>query len=92
MTLTSISLLGLLGNGLFVYAAMPEAIRTIKAGKALATPLDLIVTVMLGFIVMYTYTFLKSGWDMIFAINYGIQALIWGILLYYRLFRSKVRT
>jgi hypothetical protein len=85
-----ISILGLLGNALFIYAALPEAIRTIRAGKALATPLDLIVTVMLGFIVMYAYTFFKSGWDVIFAINYGVQASIWGILLYYRLFRNRI--
>jgi hypothetical protein len=79
--------LGLLGNGLFIYAALPEVRRTIRAGKALATPLDLIITVLLGFVVMWIYTFLSRGWDIILAINYGMQFVIWGILLYYRLFR-----
>jgi hypothetical protein len=88
MTLTSI--LGLVGNALFIYSAAPELYRTIRAGKALGTPMDLILTICLGMITMWIYTFLKNGFDLILALNYGIQAFVWFILLYYRLFRYRV--
>ncbi len=83
MTITSI--IGLVGNLLFVYAAIPEVIRTIKAGKALSTPLDLIVTVLLGFVAMWSYTYLSRGWDLILTLNYCLQFSIWSVLLFYRL-------
>jgi hypothetical protein len=83
---TFTNVLGLIGNGLFIYSAAPELYRTVTAGKALGTPLDLILTVALGMIVMGLYTYLSHDW--VLVLNYGLQFLIWGILLYYRLFRN----
>lgn len=87
--MTLVTLLGVLGNALFIVAALPEAVATIKAGKALGTPLSLIVMVLLGFIAMFWYTYLKLGFDWVLATNYGAQFIVWFILLFYRLFRNK---
>lgn len=90
MTLTSV--IGLLGNILFIYSALPELIRTIKAGKALGSPLDLILTICLGMVTMWCYTYLSRGFDWILVLNYGIQFIIWSGLLYYRLFKYRIET
>lgn len=90
MTLTSV--IGLLGNILFIYSALPEVVRTIKAGKALGSPLDLILTICLGMLAMGLYTYLSRGFDLILVLNYGLQFILWSILLYFRIFKYRIET
>jgi len=81
-------LLGLIAGAFFAYAAVPAALRTLRAGKHLGTPLDIIVTIFLGTLLMFSYLTLAYGFNWVLALNYTIEALSWGTLLFYRLFRS----
>jgi hypothetical protein len=85
--MTQLQLFGLFAGLLFGYAAVPAAYRTIKAGKHLGAPLDIIVAIFGGTITMYSYLTLAHGFDCVLTVNYAIEAVSWGILLFYRLFR-----
>lgn len=85
-----IQILGLIGGVLFGYAAVPQAIRTIKSGRHLGTPLDIIVTIFTGTLVMYTYLYLAYGFNWVLTVNYSVEASSWGVLLFYRLFRMNM--
>lgn len=82
------TIVALVAGSLFAYAAVPTMFRTMRAGKHLGTPLDIIVAIFMGTILMYSYLFFRVGFDLVLAINYGVEALSWGVLLYYRLFRN----
>ncbi len=85
--MTLLQVFGLLGGALFAYAAVPQAIRTVRAGKHLGTPLDIIVTIFVGTLTMYGYLFAAHGFDPVLTVNYSVEALSWGVLLFYRLRR-----
>lgn len=87
--MTGLELFGLLAGFLFAYAAVPAAIRTIKAGKHLGTPLDIIVAILGGTITMYSYLFLAYGFNWVLTVNYAVEAVSWAVLLFYRLWRNK---
>lgn len=84
----TIQILGLLAGSLFAYAAVPQAIRTIRAGKHLGTPTDLILAIFFGTITMYSYLRATTGFDWVVAVNYSVEGLSWGVLLFYRAFRA----
>lgn len=81
------NLLGLLAGFLFAYAAVPQAIKTINQGRSLGTPLSIILSVFGGTILMYVYLLLLHGFNWVLALVYGVEALSWGILLFYKLYR-----
>lgn len=80
--------LGLVAGSLFAYAAVPSAIRTVRAGKHLGTPLDIIAAITGGTVLMYAYLVTTYGWNWVLALNYGIECASWSVLLFYRLRRS----
>jgi len=82
-----LALLGLIAGSLFAYAGVPAAVRTVRAGKQLGTPLDIIVAIFLGTIIMYSYLTIRNGFDWVLVLNYGIECLSWGVLLYYGIFK-----
>jgi hypothetical protein len=84
-----IKLLGLIGGSLFAYAAVPQALATVRAGRHLGTPLNIMVPIFLGTVVMYTYLYTSWGFDWVLTVNYVIEAASWAVLLFYRLFRNK---
>lgn len=79
--MTWLQALGLFGGALFAWAAVPQAIRTIKARKHLGTPFSIIAAIFFGTIVMYSYLHATRGFDWVLAVNYSIEALSWGVLL-----------
>lgn len=81
-------ILGLLSGACFAWAAVPSAFRTFKAGKTLGTPLDIMVTIFVGTLLMFTYLTAAHGFDWVLAVNCTVEAASWGVLLYYRLFRQ----
>lgn len=87
--MTALELFGLCAGACFGYAAVPAAYRTVRAGKHLGTPLDIIVTIFTGTVLMYTYLTLSHGFDWVLAVNYSVEALSWGVLLWYRLLRRS---
>lgn len=87
--MTLLQVLGLIGGAFFAYAAVPQAIKTVRAGKHLGTPIDIIVTIFIGTITMYSYLHATRGFDWVLAFNYTIEAVSWGVLLFYRLFRNN---
>ena len=78
-----ISLLGIVAGAFFAYAAVPQALRTIKAGKHLGTPIDLAIVIFLGTILMAAYLFFSYGFNLILAVNYTVEAWSWGVLIWY---------
>lgn len=78
-----ISLLGIVAGAFFAYAAVPQAIRTIRAGKHLGTPVDLAAIIFIGTLLMWSYLFLTYGFNLILTINYAVEAWSWGVLLWY---------
>lgn len=86
--MTLIQVFGLVGGSLFAYAAVPQAIRTIRAGKHLGTPIDIITAIFFGTLVMYSYLHATRGFDWVLAVNYTVEAISWGVLFWYRLFRN----
>jgi uncharacterized protein with PQ loop repeat len=80
-----LELFGLFAGFLFAYAAVPQAIRTLKAKKHLGTPLDIILAIFFGTIAMYAFLTLTYGLSWVITFNYSVEALSWGVLLYYRL-------
>lgn len=76
-----------LGGLLFAYAAVPQAIRTLRAGRHLGTPLDISIAVFLGTLVMWVYLTSAHGFDVFLTVNYAVEALSWGVLLFYGVFR-----
>lgn len=79
---------GLFAGTFFAYAAVPAAIRTVRAGKHLGTPPDIISAVLLGTVTMYSYLLIAHGFDWVLAVNYAVEAASWTVLLVYWL-RSK---
>jgi|SRR5712692_3488580 len=83
------TILGLAGGSLFAYAAVPQAIRTIRAGRHLGVPLDLVAAILGGTVAMYGYLTWTRGFDWVLAVNYSVEAASWGVLGFYRLFRRQ---
>jgi len=78
-----LELLGLIGGAFFAYAAVPAAYNTIKAGKSIGVPIFLTWMIILGTIVLYSYLYLKYGFDWVLAINYSVELISWSILAFY---------
>ena len=85
-----ISLLGILGGLLFAYAALPTAVRTIKAKHTLGTPKDISFVVCLGTVVQYVYLLCSYGFNLLLFCNYLVGFVCWAILLYYGAFKKHV--
>jgi hypothetical protein len=78
-----VKVLGILGGLFFCYCGVPTCIRTVRAGKSLGTPVDIAWMILLGSIAMWLYMTCQYGMDIILSINYGIEALSWGIITWY---------
>ena len=78
-----IYLLGIIGGLLFAWAALPAAIRTIRAGHTLGTPKDISFVVCLGTLIQYFYLLLSYGFNFLLFCNYLVGFVCWAILLYY---------
>lgn len=85
----ALEIFGLFAGACFGYAAVPAAWRTVRAGKHLGTPLDIILAIFGGTILMYAYLTAAHGFDWVLTTNYSVEAASWGVLLFYRLFRRK---
>ncbi len=91
MNLSYLDLLGLAGGSLFAYAAVPQAYRTVRAGVNLGIPVDVGLCIFGGTVLMYSYLHALHGFNWVIAANYSVEAISWGILLFYRLRRSQGR-
>lgn len=80
-----LKLLGLLGGLIFAYAAVPSAVRTLRARRHLGTPVGISLAVFVGTVVMYSYLFLAHGFDWVLTVNYSVEAASWAVLLWYGL-------
>lgn len=83
-----LELLGLLGGALFAFAAWPAAIDAIKCGRT-HTPTSICWSIFVGCICLFSYLFLKHGFNPTLTAVYGVETAAWGILLYYRHFPSN---
>jgi len=86
-----IKALGLIGGVLFAYAAVPQALRTMKARRHLGTPLSIAAAIFFGTVFMYSYLYLSHGFDWIITVNYSVEALSWAVLIYYALKAKALR-
>ena len=86
-----ISFLGVLSGFLMSYAALPEAIKTIRKNKHLGTPVNVSSIVFLGIVVSYVYLLGLYGFNLLLMVNYGISAVCWFVLLFYGVFKKNVK-
>lgn len=85
-----LKILGLVGGFCFAYCGVPAAYATWKIGKSIGTPLSVAWMILVGSIAMYSYLTVKHGFDAILTINYSVEALSWGVIVFYSHFpRSK---
>lgn len=82
-------LLGLLGGICFGYCGVPTSYSTIKQGRSVGTPISIAWMILLGSIFMYSYLALMYGFDLILTVNYSIEAISWGIIVYYHYLPRK---
>jgi hypothetical protein len=87
----TLSILGIVGGILFALAPSIAVYKTIKAKKALGTPVSLSVIVCLGTIVQYVYLVASYGFDTVLFLNYLTGLVLWLTLLYYGAFRNALR-
>lgn len=78
-----IELLGLIGGACFAYAAVPSAIKTVRAGRSQGTPIDLAWMILAGTVFLYVYLYYRYGFDPILTANYGIEFISWLIIVVY---------
>lgn len=76
----TISLLGIIGGALFGFAAVPQAIATLKARKGLGTFLSIILSVLGGTLFMYAYLTARNGFDPLLTVIYAVS---WATVLYF---------
>lgn len=88
MSVVWVKILGLVGGLLFAYAAVPQAIRTLRAGRHLGTPASISATILTGTAVMYAYLYLAHGFDWVITANYSVEAVSWALLLFFAIFRK----
>jgi hypothetical protein len=84
-----VKLLGLLGGFCFAYAAVPQAIRSLRARKHLGTPVSISLAILAGTFAMYGYLYLAHGFDWVIAVNYSVEALSWAVLLFFGLRKTR---
>jgi len=80
------SLLGILGGICFAYCGVPAALATFKAKRSIGTPIFVALMIVLGSIFMYVYMTATYGLDLILTVNYAVQLLSWGLIVYYHYF------
>lgn len=81
-----LELLGLVAGACFAGCGIPTMFKTIKLGKSIGTPIDIAWLIFIGGITMYTYLYLKFGFDWVLAFNYTIEIISWGVIVKYHYF------
>jgi len=87
-----IDIVGVVAGFLFAYSGIPVAIQCIKSGSAGHLPKQLMWCVFLGAILMLVYITVKLGFDWLVWIEYSITICVWGVVLFYRYFKTKPKT
>jgi uncharacterized protein with PQ loop repeat len=83
-----VEFLGLIGFVLLITAAIWQIVPVVKKGHNDGMEVKYLLSLELGFIFMMIYTMLTE--PVLFVIlDYGVSAILIGILLWYRLFRSN---
>lgn len=89
--MSPISFIGLLAGFCFAYCGVPAAWATIKAGRSIGTPVSIAWMIVLGTISMYTYLTVLHGFDPILTLNYSVEGLSWGTIVWYH-YRPRPKT
>lgn len=84
-----VEIFGIIGGFCFAYCGVPAAWATWKAGKSIGTPISVASMILVGAITMYIYLLLSYGFNLLLAINYGIEAVSWAVVVYYHFFPRK---
>ena len=78
-----IKLLAILGGILFSIGVYPTAIKTIRNGKSIGTPVSTAYLIIFGCLCLYFYTLLQYGFDAFLFITYFLEIIGWGIIVVY---------
>lgn len=87
-----IKILGILGGFCFAYCGVPAAYATIKARRSIGLPISTATMILIGAVAMYGYLTATYGFDLILTINYTIEALSWGVIVFYHFFGESELT
>jgi hypothetical protein len=74
------NMIGLVGGLFFAYCGVPQAYKTIVAGKHLGTPLSISASITIGTVLMYLYLYFAHGFDTIITINYSVEFISWLVI------------
>jgi C1A family cysteine protease len=84
-----VKLLGIVGGICFALCGVPAAIGTYRAKNSIGTPISIALAITIGAISMYLYLLLTYGFDLLLALNYSIEVVSWGLIVYYHFFPTK---
>lgn len=82
-------ILGLLGGACFAYCGVPTALATYRAKKSQGTPVSIAWMISLGSVFMYSYLIRSYGFDLILTLNYAVELVSWGTIVYFHYFGQK---
>ena len=85
-----ISIVGILGGFCFAYCGVPAAWTAWKLKRNPGIPISTAWMITLGGILMYTYLTVKNGFDWILLINYTIETLSWGLIVWLTYFPKNL--
>jgi hypothetical protein len=77
------TILGLLGGFCFAYCGVPAAYRTARAGRSVGTPVSVAWMILVGAVAMYSYLTALHGFDPILTVNYAVEAVSWGVVVWF---------
>ena len=81
-----VSLLGILGGLCFAWCGVPAAYLTFKARRSVGTSIFSSWMIVLGSIFMYLYLNARYGFNLLLTVNYFMQLISWGIIIFYHYF------
>lgn len=84
-----VEVFGIIGGFCFAYCGVPAAWATYKAGKSIGTPISVASMILVGAVTMYLYLLMSYGFNLLLAINYGVEAISWSVVVYFHFFPRK---
>ena len=82
-------LLGVLAGACFGLCGVPAAIRCFRVGNANGIPHTTALLIFSGALFMYFYLLVTYGWNVLLFINYAVEILSWGVVLWYHVWPAK---
>lgn len=84
-----LKLLGALAGYCFCASGFPVALSVWKNGHAVGIPVMSAWLIFSGTILMFSYLTLSYGFDWLLLLIYSLEALTWGVVIWYSYFPRR---